>query len=640
MIDNKFLDQKLLSVNILLVVAAILFGLYYYWIRMPLETGVFSGILNSIALAVVFLNLPDIICQYFKKAFYGLVTVLVIFGFALSGFFISLNTFILPGIAGILLIYQIFRFSIRFYHSDFRIFKIVFALVFIPTIIGYFIVTFYDQGFHHPLFPEKIITGKAHIDTLFHSAISHIFINYHIPSTGLHGTPYIHYHYGSHILFAGLAGLVNLKPLIFYNLAYPVIFIPLFFKAIFLLILKFQKHLNINASIVVILILVAFSVFLFNSLSLNSKLQPFISESQTVAISFSFFFLSDISAFFYPGKLRTDKLLLPLIYFSITILVLLFFKVSVGLLFYVLLSYIVFRTCTLKSFKFWLFLLINGFGIYVFYSFFVSDENVSASCYSILIKNFFSLRYYIWLLLLCIIVLATNSIIINESFFSRLYYLFKAKEALYLEILIIVSIAGALPGFVLFSLHPTEIFQFVTYQFFLGLAIGIPIILKTANESSFDLHRYHNRLIIITVIFISFVITIPELLEKKNRMKKEATEIIANLSTSTEFNFVQKIAKSDFEKSGVFYIPKDNSIFWTWQKFRPDGVYFIIPAVTGLPQLYSLPDDNEKTFYSFGNYSSVLKPGSPADVKTEAKRLGYKYLYLVNDQLEIEIISL
>jgi hypothetical protein len=130
--ENDSLDLKLLSVNIFLVVAAILFGLYYYWVRIPLESGGFSSIINSVALSVIFLNMPNIICQYFKKTFYGLVTSLVIFGCAICGFFISINSIILYVIAIILLIYQLSRFSIHFYHTEFKIFKIVFALVSAP----------------------------------------------------------------------------------------------------------------------------------------------------------------------------------------------------------------------------------------------------------------------------------------------------------------------------------------------------------------------------------------------------------------------------------------------------------------------------------------------------------------------------
>src|SRR5207249_3920401 len=50
-------------------------------------------------------------------------------------------------------------------------------------------------GFLSPLFQEDLIRGSANQDTLFHSSIANIFLNYKVPSTGLDGNPYLVYHY-------------------------------------------------------------------------------------------------------------------------------------------------------------------------------------------------------------------------------------------------------------------------------------------------------------------------------------------------------------------------------------------------------------------------------------------------------------
>jgi hypothetical protein len=80
--------------------------------------------------------------------------------------------------------------------------------------------------YHDPLFIPAIRLGTAHIDTVFHSSVCGMIQTHGVPSVGLDGTPYLPYHWGSHLIFVLMAPVVGMSPLEFFNLAYPVIFVP------------------------------------------------------------------------------------------------------------------------------------------------------------------------------------------------------------------------------------------------------------------------------------------------------------------------------------------------------------------------------------------------------------------------------
>ena len=53
-------------------------------------------------------------------------------------------------------------------------------------------------------------------DTAFNSAIAEMIKNYGVPSTGLNGTPYFHYHWGGNALLAGISKIMNLPAVVVY----------------------------------------------------------------------------------------------------------------------------------------------------------------------------------------------------------------------------------------------------------------------------------------------------------------------------------------------------------------------------------------------------------------------------------------
>lgn len=87
--------------------------------------------------------------------------------------------------------------------------------------------------YKNPLFFENLaVSGVVHHDSLPLMAFASMLRTYGSASTGLDGLPYTAYHWGSMWLFAQWSNLLGVDSLDFYQLAFPVIAIPLFFGAI------------------------------------------------------------------------------------------------------------------------------------------------------------------------------------------------------------------------------------------------------------------------------------------------------------------------------------------------------------------------------------------------------------------------
>ena len=87
--------------------------------------------------------------------------------------------------------------------------------------------------YKNPLFFENLAaTGDVHHDGLHLAAFANMLRTYGVPSTGLNGLPYIPYHWGTPWLFAQLSNLLDVSVLDFYQMAYPITMIPLFFGAV------------------------------------------------------------------------------------------------------------------------------------------------------------------------------------------------------------------------------------------------------------------------------------------------------------------------------------------------------------------------------------------------------------------------
>jgi len=94
----------------------------------------------------------------------------------------------------------------------------------------------------NPLFLLKLSVGQGQLDMLMEIATCNMIKTYNFPSGGIDGIPFMHYHIGSHWLFAQLSKLLHISATDFYNLAGPVVFYPLFLRSFMMCVLDFQKY--------------------------------------------------------------------------------------------------------------------------------------------------------------------------------------------------------------------------------------------------------------------------------------------------------------------------------------------------------------------------------------------------------------
>ncbi|MGI9043031.1 MAG: hypothetical protein ACR2GK_02770 [Gemmatimonadaceae bacterium] len=84
-------------------------------------------------------------------------------------------------------------------------------------------------------------SANVHHDPLYYVAMGNMLRVYGVPSTGLDGIPYAFYHYGTAWLFHRWADLAETDLLSFYSLGYALILIPLFFASIAMLAIEVRK---------------------------------------------------------------------------------------------------------------------------------------------------------------------------------------------------------------------------------------------------------------------------------------------------------------------------------------------------------------------------------------------------------------
>jgi len=100
----------------------------------------------------------------------------------------------------------------------------------------------WNLHYNHPLYFEKILTDYSNKDVLFHSAISNLFNTFGFATTGTDGAASLNYHTGSHFIFAQLSNLLNITPLLFYQLGYMVIVVPLCVANILSLAISYRLY--------------------------------------------------------------------------------------------------------------------------------------------------------------------------------------------------------------------------------------------------------------------------------------------------------------------------------------------------------------------------------------------------------------
>jgi hypothetical protein len=230
-------------------------------------------------------------------------------------------------------------------------------VVLCPILMAVWILGFVHlNGVHHPLFLENISLGIINGDLLFHTTVAEMLRTYGVATTGLYETPYMSFHYGSHVVFAGLSNLLNTSALEAYSNLFPLFFLPLYFRAILFLTRDLRQTIYPAAatdrtdwvfwvSILVLNINFLPNDFLQNWAILNSWV---LSESYVISLILLFLAISIGLALL--GNRKNILMACVLSVFMLSaLLVMGFSKISTIMVFAGAASYLFFRTGMWKS---------------------------------------------------------------------------------------------------------------------------------------------------------------------------------------------------------------------------------------------------------------------------------------------------
>ncbi|MDO1445141.1 hypothetical protein Q0590_02710 [Rhodocytophaga aerolata] len=333
---------------------------------------------------------------------------------------------------------------------------------------------------HTPLFLENLAIGMAKMDTLYNSSIMQMLKTYNISSTGLDGTPYLAYHWGSHWILSRFSTLLDTTAVTTYNLVYPAIFICLYFKAsltlgvdIFRQFIKSEKTLPKTGFIFWFTFLLVQIGFMPYSFLYNWAIWDSWIESESYALSLIFFLtFCSIALWMYNYVLKSSptysKLLLLFIPVAIPLLGIL--KISVLV---IALSAFLYVFLKLQLFRNISYILISGVTIGLSYfvlqltaTTYTGEENNNFYLFHFLksqmISNWKGLFYYmhyfwtiLYIVLRCTKFQEFNVSTIKEAFFSNKF--------IDIELLVIISLIGLLPASV-FRIDGGSAFYFTDIQ--------------------------------------------------------------------------------------------------------------------------------------------------------------------------------
>lgn len=619
----------------------------------------------------------------------SLLTFITIIFVTLVGFLnrkISFNLlFILAALGFIFVLILLIDYKLNYLN---RLLSLPVVLI-ISGLIIWFMGARWGSIFFIPFYPESIINESAHADILFHSAVTNMIRTYGIPGIGIDGLVPISYHYGSHWIFAQFDELINIGGLKFYQLGFPIIFIPLLLKTFLMVILDIKslygndKYYNIKKdNIFWVILSFGFIGILpqylnrffgvspkFLKIAYNNKAM-LGSESYLVSIIFIFLLISAL-VFFENNQCSNRifsilKNLFYLILFPIFIAIIGFTKVSLMVILVVVLFYLFFRKKYYKN-KVYIISLILLLASSFLVLFFTLNTNLQSSDFNptywlnllSIFKDKNLLITYLGLILRLILISIWAIFFIFLVVLSKKVKKFnlflkdsKKNKTIEIEIILIVAIVGFLPFFITNS---SGVFYFYDIQRWIAIILILSC-LNTKYISDKTIIRINsnkkrikdNFFKILLISIVSFLIIFNvfdspyNYLRFNHSLRKNIVENLLKedngimLSRYKLLEILNSLNQMPLEikRQTIIYVPQSNNIYWDLNVFRGDS--FIIPAVTGIVMIDGMPeidgDSMPSWYYGYSDYQQRLtsKDYSIGEIYDKAEEKGFKYLIIIN----------
>lgn len=649
--ESKYNQSKLI-INLICSILALFLAVIYYLVRFGLDNNPISVVLNTLGISYFIIFSPYTFkklisftktnidntflnCDAFIQFANIFILVFCAFLFKFVPFPIYIP-FVAVGFLG-------FGISIVDY---FKIYKNkIFTLINVLLIAVFSLIIahiIWDCDYAHPLFFEKILVGKPHIDSLLQITVANFLNTLKMITVGIDGAKSFSYHIGSHFIFSQLAFFIKTSLIVFYQIAFAVIFFPLFLSALFGMAVdfKFLKYENSDLvlkwwhySFLVLAVLGTLPILSINGFRVDYlvgmllKYNP-IPLSESYLTSLTFFYLLISITLFAISKYKNQKLspnsinlylflVVPILLLTIGICKIFTLGLIIPVIFYSIIRYKLFNKKCLA------FLILAIVPVLTFMYIISTNAAYIASKFELF--SFFKytiLPIYgpniIWLPLMFVLyTLALNfwTILFSWTRFqqekpSSMKELIKSKKLIDVEILVLIALLGFIPP----ELNIASLgavggngYYLNTIQFWLAIPLFIGAFNIDINDALFTPPKKNKTIIAlmfltILIICANTISIFPDAknglnycLELRNSIKETKKQPDLRYKAILELDKVNKTLSLKEKSSTALFIPKSNKAIWNSFEEDTRKIPFVITAVSGLPLIKGLKKDIVET---------------------------------------------
>jgi hypothetical protein len=628
----RFSQIPYIEISIFSSIIAITLSYFFYQARLGIVNPMTGDVIKTLGVSLLLLNSPLALSLFYRNKSQGeqlpwhqsqasitLLTLLIIIA---AGFIIQDNNYYID--YGLSVIgYFFFLFSLyRYISLSTATGKLLRNTIFLCLCFAFSLwataiiwntghtVNGSFYGYYSPFFVESIYLGGAHLDILFFSSLSQMIQTYGIPSSGLDGLPYIPYHFGSFWIFAHLSKLIQINPIYFYQLCFPVIFLALFFYSFLLFIVEARNFYSpakdstqsLFGIITFTIFAAAFIKFLPNKVAHALGLMRFdffISPSHLFSLTLTFLSFCLVIPFW--GKFNASKLFtkLDMLFLTLVIPSLLagigLTKISSIFIIFGLGTYLFMRLGLFRHYQFIVSYIISIFIVLVVshYTLPVSQEAFSIKYTSFVsdyvvypLKLLFLTFNYFWSFLFLVFFMKVNDI----SDIHSLKHAFINRLTLSIEIVILIGILSFLPGTLLTNLKGDE-YYFLDFQKW----ICVSFLLALFDYSSIKL----KPAMIALILFLTPLMYVIYGNGKEKYLAycshiNHMREVVMNAPSEKQdiVNILLKLHKLPLsqKRNALLFIPQNNLAYWSLaDQIGCCSVPFIAPALSGIAMVDGLP---------------------------------------------------
>lgn len=698
--DDEYLGfyQAKVAAAVFSSVMVLVFALIFWLMRLGLDNNSPFFLFKIAAVGYFLIHLPNIcmkIAGYFGrqlgKLWYtsdAIIYLSGLLGLILAGLFLpEFNVFVLMFIVILGCLFFIVN-MVDYFSSGTKISNFIFLAIAVLFTLAMGVMFTKIQGTPMPLMFEDFVRGYLPFEDFYHHSICQMIKTYGIPSTGLDGVPYLPYHYGSHFAFAQISKLMGINTIIFYQYCYIIIFLPFLFNSMFLFVINLRKYLNKpfhNWDLrqdywFWVALALPFLGFLPTRIlnRLYTKEWILVSQSYTLGMSLLFSITSLLFYFFknfksHENRFRIGDFIFLILFLPILLTAMGMTKQSLLFLFFVGACYLSLRLKLYKNMLVVFSLIIifvysicvsrlatykyEGVFNIVFFDhirrFVVADKRNSLLYWIVAPPAFYVVHFfwswiYIWLRLLQE----------KAKSFASIINLFKVKKILDAELILVLCIAGALPGILLkikggVAAYFSDVQRWVSIAFLLGRFSGFSL-------ADLGSHLKKSKILVFVVLFIGITSAVCNLalatkmtfkecfialdylydLTKKDadgRPKpagySKKVGYLADVQQALYNNKYYRMYKTllDLDKlplsekrKTLIFIPRSNKLFW--DSYDPRGIAMAPAALSGIAMIDGIPSvstESEKLFpgHMFAFYIYGVATIDPATINPDPQKV-------------------